>query len=142
AVAKTVGLLIPAWFAWLLASLRVVDFGRDPVIAGIAVTALLSILAVGRRWRDFAGDLRRKWREILFAEVLFLAAFFAFAWLRSKNPDLWHPWRGGEKPMEFAYFNAIIRSTHFPPYDPWFAGGYLNYYYFGWAILAAVVRLT
>ncbi len=142
AVAKTIGLLIAGWFAWLLASLHVMDFGRGAVLAGIGATALLSIVAVAPRWRAFGRDLRGRWREILFAEVLFLAAFFVFVYFRSKNPDLWHPWRGGEKPMEFAYFNAVIRSTHFPPYDPWFAGGYINYYYFGYALLASVVRLT
>ncbi|MER3438600.1 MAG: hypothetical protein C4346_14000, partial [Chloroflexota bacterium] len=142
AVAKTIGLLIPAWFAWLLASLHIMSFGREAVIAGIGLTAALSLLVLVRHARACVADLWRRWPEIVVTEVLFLAAFFAFAWLRSKNPDLWHPWRGGEKPMEFAYFNAIIRSTHFPPYDPWFAGGYMNYYYFGWVILASVVRLT
>ncbi|MEA2597662.1 MAG: hypothetical protein QOF01_4131 [Thermomicrobiales bacterium] len=142
AVSKTIGVLIAGWFAWLLASLHLMDFGRGAVLMGIGVTAAFSLLAVAPRWRAFGRDLRGRWREMLVAEALFLVAFFAFVWFRSKNPDLWHPWRGGEKPMEFAYFNAVIRSTHFPPYDPWFAGGYINYYYFGYALLASVVRLT
>ncbi|HKG25282.1 MAG TPA: DUF2298 domain-containing protein [Thermomicrobiales bacterium] len=142
AVAKTIGLLTAGWFAWLLASLHVMDFERNAVLAGIGFTAVASLVAVAPRWRAFGRDLRGRWPEILVAEAVFLVAFFAFVWFRSKNPDLWHPWRGGEKPMEFAYFNAVIRSTHFPPYDPWFAGGYINYYYFGYVLLASVVRLT
>jgi uncharacterized membrane protein len=47
---------------------------------------------------------------------------------------------GGEKPMNL-YFNAILRSTSFPPYDPWYAGGYINYYYFGFVLVGVPVRL-
>ncbi|MFN2303879.1 MAG: DUF2298 domain-containing protein, partial [Anaerolineales bacterium] len=32
-------------------------------------------------------------------------------------------------------------STTFPPYDPWFAGGYINYYYYGFVIVGVPIKL-
>ena len=43
--------------------------------------------------------------------------------------------------MDFAYFNAILKTRTFPAYDPWFAGGYLNYYYFGFVLVGTPVKL-
>lgn len=142
AISKTIGLLTAGYIAWLLPSLKIVSFGRSVVLIGIGLTAVASAIVVLPRYREFVSDLRSRWREILFVELLFLGSFFLFVYFRSVNPDLWHPYRGGEKPMEFAYFNAVIRSTHFPAIDPWFAGGYINYYYYGYVLLASVARLT
>ncbi len=48
---------------------------------------------------------------------------------------------GGEKPMDLSYFTAVLKSTTFPPYDPWYAGGYINYYYYGFVFVGALTKL-
>ena len=140
ALGRAFGLLLLAWGVWALASFRV-PFDR-PLIFGVL---LALILAAGLLvWRQRL-DLREEWREhkaeILWVEGLALALFLIDLSLRWGNPDLWHPAKGGEKPMDFSYFNAVLRSTSFPPYDPWFAGGYINYYYFGFVLVAVPVKL-
>ena len=141
-LARILGLLGVSYFAWLSVSLDWVGFSRLSMVLGFLVVSSLSAMVLLAKWREIKAFLVEHWRLILLGEVLFLAAFLAFIALRSANPDLWHPFRGGEKPMELAYFNAVIRSTTLPPFDPWFAGGYLNYYYWGYFVLAGMVRVT
>ena len=141
-LSKALGLLLVAYLAWLLASLGILDFSAGGLWLMILAVALVSGLLVWRGGVDVLDFFRRRWKLILFCEAIFVVALVSFYGIRAWNPDLWHPWRGGEKPMDFAYLNAVTRSTEMPPYDPWFAGGHLNYYYFGQFQVASLTKLT
>ena len=81
------------------------------------------------------------WKHILITEGIFLVLFLVCLYIRLGNPDLWQPWLGGEKPMDFAFFNAVLKSVYFPPENPWFSGHYINYYYYGYVIAAIPAKL-
>ena len=141
-LAKPLGLLMLAYVPWLLASLKWLPFSRGSVALGLAVLAVVSLAVAARDRGELWAFVRQRWRLLAVGEAVFLLAFFAFVLVRMANPDLWHAWTGGEKPFDFAYLNAVVRSTYMPPYDPWFAGGAINYYYFGHFMVAALIRLT
>jgi YYY domain-containing protein len=142
-LARPVGVLLLAWMSWILTNVTPLHYTRGTILLAfglIAGVSLGTLLLPGQRRRLL--DLwRTQKRLILVSEGLFLAFFVLFWFIRWGNPDLWHPWKGGEKPMDFAYLNAVIKSTEFPPYDPWFAGGYLNYYYFGQVMVGTLIKL-
>jgi YYY domain-containing protein len=139
-LARALGLVLLGYFSWLSGSAGL------PVtrLTVAAVFAVLAAAGLGLGWarrQELAAEWRSRWKYFLMVEGLFLA-FFAFDLLiRIGNPDLWHPAKGGERPMDFSYFNAVLKSTTFPPYDPWFAGGYINYYYYGFVLVAMPVKL-
>src|SRR5262245_348835 len=43
--------------------------------------------------------------------------------------------------MDFSYFNAVLKSTSFPAYDPSFVGVLITYYYYGFVLVATPVKL-
>jgi YYY domain-containing protein len=140
ALSRTLGMLLLSWGSWFAGSYRV-PF-RTTTILGILLLILLASAVLAYRSRQELGAfLRQHRRQILWIELLALGLFLLDLGIRLGNPDLWHPWKGGEKPMDFSYFNAVLRSTSFPPYDPWYAGGYINYYYFGFVLVGVPVRL-
>ncbi len=141
-LSKVLAVLLFSYGAWLPPSLHWLPFTRTTMVLVLLLLAGVSAALYWRGRSDINAFLRSHWRLLLFEQALFLGVFAVFWVLRTANPDLWHPWRGGEKPMDFAYLNAVIKSTWLPPYDPWFSGGSLNYYYFGQFTVAALAKLT
>ncbi|MBN2499903.1 MAG: hypothetical protein JXB38_03990, partial [Anaerolineales bacterium] len=139
-LARAAGMLLLSYGSWVAGSL-----GISFIPLTIAVVWVLILLAaavvVYRKREEFAEEWRGKKKYFLIIEGLFLALFLAGLLIRMANPDLWHPAKGGEKPMNLSYFTAVLKSTTFPPYDPWYAGGYLNYYYYGYVYVGALVKL-
>ncbi|HEU0002196.1 MAG TPA: DUF2298 domain-containing protein, partial [Ktedonobacteraceae bacterium] len=139
---KLLGMLLLAYLAWILACLHLVAFSHlSTVIVVCVMLASGAALAYVQR-RELTAFLRRRWRLLLIEEGLFTLAFLLFVVIRALNPDLWNIYLGGEKPMEMAFLNAILRSPYMPPLDPWYAGGYINYYYFGYIVIGAFIKLT
>ena len=141
-LAKPLGMLLLAYPVWLLVSLKIVHFNQGTILLVLGALLIIGGVSLYRWGAELERFVKANWKLILFSEALFLVAFFVFWEIRLQNPDLWHPFRGGEKPMDLAYLTAVTRSTTLPPYDPWFAGGYINYYYLGQFFTATFLKLT
>ena len=139
---KGLGLLLMGLVVWLLSSLEVMPFTRTTVLAAVVALSLINVAILAVKFEEIREFFRKNWNVVLIAELVFLAAFALFVILRTANPDMWHPYRGGEKPMDMAYLNAVLKSVHMPPYDPWFAGGYINYYYWGQFLVGMLIHAT
>ncbi|MFM9106444.1 MAG: DUF2298 domain-containing protein [Chloroflexota bacterium] len=140
-LARLIALLAGGYLVWLGASVGLIRFE-----AAWCWTSLGLVAAGAWLWSRRGGSaglaLIRPGRAAWGAEAAFWGVFLLFLAFRFLNPDSWHPIWGGEKPMEFAHLNAILRSPGFPPVDPWFGGGYLNYYYYGTYLMAWLIKLT
>lgn len=139
-LARLSGLVLLAWMVWFPASVGGV-YTRQAILAAFGVLLALGLLAAWFQREELRAEIRSRGAYFLLVEALFLAFFVIDLLIRVGNPDLWHPAKGGERPMDFSYFNAILKSTTFPPYDPWFAGGYINYYYYGFVLVGTPVKL-
>jgi len=140
-LAKLIGLLLITWMAWLAGSYKVLMFTQLNLWLLIIVVSFISGIVVTRCWPDLVDFMRRHWRYLLVVEGITLALFLYFLAVRWGNPDLWHPWLGGEKPADFSFFQSALRTVYFPPYDPWLAGHYVNYYYYGYVVSAIPAKL-
>ncbi|MDR3577843.1 MAG: DUF2298 domain-containing protein [Anaerolineaceae bacterium] len=138
-LARIAGLLLLAYLVWMGGSAGI-PVTRLFISAVLAVMLVVCVFLAVRQWPDLKKELHNKRNYFLMIELLFLAFFAIDLLIRFGNPDLWHPAFGGEKPMDFSYFNAVLKSTTFPPYDPWYDGGYLNYYYYGFVVVGILVK--
>src|SRR5215212_1367812 len=159
AFGKSLGLLLAGYLAWLLAMLGLAPFGRVLVVVCALAVCLIGLLiargqpttdraeagAAPNRIRSFSlfnvrFSIPTNWRMLLTYEIIFTVAFLLLLRMRGYDYGILvspNPY-GTERPMDYALFNAIRVSANFPPHDPWLAGYGINYYYFGYLLMAVV----
>ena len=119
--ARALGILPVTYMVWLFS--YILGFNLSTVLISVLLLCLISI-TVYRKQRILPEK-----KILLSNELVFAAGFFFFLLVRIYLPEIYRH----EKFMDFAFLNAVMRASSFPPADPWFAGGSLEfYYYFGY----------
>jgi YYY domain-containing protein len=155
-LSKALGLLLASYILWLGASTGLLRNDLGGILFSVLLVAGLSAWFYFRRPRPTPDDshpdqeadpanpltfLRQNPKLLLTVEILFFVAFAAWAVLRAYASFKIEP-AGGEKFMEIAFLNAVLRSPQFPPLDPWLSGFAISYYYFGYVMMALMTRLS
>lgn len=144
AFTKMVGLLLVSYLFWLLGSLGLLGNNLGGVVVSLGlVTAVSWRLYSSQKHQSAAQQpllswLRANRGQVIRTELLFLLIFGLWVWVRAQNPAILNT----EKPMEFAFLNALGRSPAMPPLDPWLSGFAISYYYFGYVMTAVLARLA
>ena len=136
---RVIALFIWGFVYWFLGSIKIipVDFS-GALLTLIGIVALSFFISKRNIREEFLQSLSEHKNAVLIGEILFFLAFLFMAFLKSMYPNLDHT----EKPMEMAFINAILRSTNFPPRDPWLSGYGISYYYFGYVIVSLLIRIS
>jgi len=141
ALARILSLLFVSYVAWLAASINWLPYTRSTLWLAILILGLVSLFIFLRQRQEIMTFFRHNMGPIILIELLGLSLYLLQIGIRLGNPDVWDIIWGGEKPMDLSYFTAVLKSTIFPPYDPWFAGGYINYYYYGFVFVGTLTKL-
>ena len=77
-------------------------------------------------------------RLIAAEEAIFLAILGLGTFVRAYNADI----VGQEKFMDYAFVNALLRTTTLPADDMWLAGSSMPYYYLGYLLVGLPAKIA
>ncbi len=137
-VARLLGLLIISYAAWLAASLSLFPFDGASLASFLILSLVCSSIFYALNSKELLAFLRERKRILLFEQILFLALYFLAVFIQSYKPDI----TLAEKEPDMMYLQAVLSGRSMPPQDLWFAGKPVNYYYFGYVIVGALVKLA
>jgi YYY domain-containing protein len=132
-LSRPIGLALAGWLAWALSLVLPFGFSRGTI--AIAVAALAAVSFASRRL--VVGPAGPFWgAEDNRAALFFWIPTALFLIVRAAVPEI----LGAEKFMDLAFFASLDRHPEMPPLDPWMAGKTINYYYWGYLLVATVAR--
>src|SRR4051794_7411715 len=132
---RVVGLVAVGWLAYLTAMLGFTAY----VGPTVAILALLLGAGLWTAWgRACIAAVRERFRLMAVEELTFLVVFGAATFVRAYNADI----IGQEKLMDYAFVNALLRTSSLPAEDMWLAGNAMPYYYLGYLLVGLPAKIA
>jgi YYY domain-containing protein len=138
AFARMFGLIGVGYFFWLGCWLHFWPNIPGAVWLCAAVFLVAGVILAQRRGEKPWAWIREHWKEALFTEGVFVVLLAILTFFRSYDAGAVHT----ERPMDLAFLNAIMRSTYFPPQDPWLSGYAISYYHFGYILTGMLGKMS
>lgn len=131
---KAVGIVVVTWIVWQLGSYKILPFTSLTIVFALFTTCCIGVAGL----YSLKKKLHLPWLKIVLLEGFFFAALLFWSYIKAHEPDI----RSLEKFMDYGFSAAIQQSLYFPPPDMWYAGGTVNYYYFGHLVQALLSTLS
>lgn len=142
---KVIGLAGTGYLVWLLSSIHVLKFTSIACWLGMFLVAVPNALVLWYQTKKqklpFLGITKKDTKVLdrfLEEELLFLILFLVWCYIKGFKAQAY----GTEKFMDYGFMTAMMRSDYMPPSDPWYAGGSINYYYFGQYLATFLTKLS
>jgi YYY domain-containing protein len=134
ALSKALGMAVTTFIVWQLGTWKIIPFSVAPIVVALGVTFILGLILQKKLKKDSV----LSWKRVLIVELLFLFTLCFWSYIKAHEPDI----RSLEKFMDFGFSSSMLNTSYFPPPDMWYAGGTINYYYFGHLTQAILTRLS
>ena len=142
---KVIGLSFGGYLLWLFSSIKVLKFTAFNGYLCLAFLVVLNALLFRKQLKDSKEGVALKSTEFndvlswaLIEEVLFFAILLGCCYIKGFKPQAY----GTEKFMDYGFMSSMMRSDYMPPYDLWFVGGKINYYYLGQYLATYLTKMS
>ncbi|MCX8008496.1 MAG: DUF2298 domain-containing protein [Patescibacteria group bacterium] len=163
-LSKAVGLAGVTFLSWYFGSVKILPFTQTTIVLSMGLLFLLgllvwntikvkqciadtcSLIGIKSPFLSKKNSIKKSkeqipmisFRKFVILELFFLFCLWFWSYIKAFEPDI----RSLEKFMDYGFSQTIINSPYFPPPDMWYAGGTINYYYFGHAVRALLSKLS
>lgn len=139
--AKAVGMATVAYIVYFLGTIELLAFSQITIWISLGTVFVVGTLFTitdrstdeNKKRLDFKQSLK-----FLSEEAFFFAALLFWSYIKAHEPSI----HGLEKFMDYGFTKSILNTNFFPAADMWYAGGTINYYYFGHIVMAVLTKFS
>lgn len=140
--AKPIGIALSGYLLWLVSTMKLMKFTAVNGMICVILILLANVFFLLYK------DKKKKEREPFFTkesvqrmlkeELIFLFLFLIWCYIKGFKAEAY----GTEKFMDYGFMTSMMRADYMPPYDLWYQGGVINYYYFGQYLATFLTKIS